>query len=204
VALDDDENFLFAEEDPEKSECAEVVPFWRILVVDDEEEIHSITKMVLNEFTFSGMGLSVVSAYSADEAIQYLDQEPDFAVAVLDVVMETDDAGFKVVEHIRNTLKNERMRLIMRTGQPGQIGTEYQVVLKHPVNDVQLKTQLTDAKFKAMLHIQLADYCRSEGYRIDEIKVRHKIDEAIREAVGYTHEHRVIDRIIHILTGKES
>jgi len=39
---------------------------------------------------------------------------------LLDVIMETDQAGLDLVEFIRDTLKNETVRIILRTGQPGQ------------------------------------------------------------------------------------
>lgn len=199
--MNDDEMLFEDEESEEESE--EIIPFWRLLIADDEKEIHSITEMVLKDFTFAGLGINMTSAYSAKEAIEILNMEPDFAVGVLDVVMEEDDAGFQIVEHIRGKQENQSMRLIMRTGQPGQIGTEYQVVLKHPINDIQLKTQTTDARFKAMLHLQLAEYSRMAGYKIDEIKVRKKINDAIHEAASHIQEHAVIEKIVNILTGKE-
>ena len=115
---------------------------WRMLVVDDEPEVHSITRLVLADFSFKGRPLVFLSAYSAAEARAVLLSEPEVAVILLDVVMETDDAGLKLVHTIRNEFGNRHVRIILRTGQPGQ-APERAVILGYDINDYKAKSQLT-------------------------------------------------------------
>ena len=93
--------------------------FWKVLVVDDEADIRTLTRLNLKGFTFDGRELEFVEAASAYEARQKLSQHDDFALALIDVVMETDDAGLRLVEYIRKDLGNAMIRLVVRTGQPG-------------------------------------------------------------------------------------
>jgi adenylate cyclase len=118
---------------------------WKILVVDDEVEIHNITKLVLNDFTFDGKALSFISAYSGEEAKALIEKHPDTALILLDVVMETDDAGLEVVKYIRNVVSNLLVRIILRTGQPGQ-APEDVVIINYDINDYKTKTELTTRK----------------------------------------------------------
>ena len=46
--------------------------FWKILIVDDEENVHTITKTVLNGIVFENKELMILSAYSAYEAKEIL------------------------------------------------------------------------------------------------------------------------------------
>ncbi|MCW2238266.1 DUF3369 domain-containing protein [Azospirillum canadense] len=115
---------------------------WKMLIVDDEPEVHSITKLVLADFSYKGRSAHFLSAYSAADAKDILAREDDIAIILLDVVMETDDAGLQLVHHIREVLKNRHVRIILRTGQPGQ-APERAVILDYDINDYKAKTQLT-------------------------------------------------------------
>ena len=117
-------------------------PAWKILIVDDEQEIHDVTTLALKGITFSDRELSFLSASSAREACQILAECPDLALVLLDVVMETDDAGLRVVRHIRQALGNSLVRVVLRTGHPGQ-APETAVIRDYDISDYRTKTELT-------------------------------------------------------------
>ncbi len=139
---DDDLLFLDDQDPGQERPCAYQAPRWKMLIVDDEPEVHSITKLVLADFEYKGRPAHFISAYSAAEARAILAREDDIAIILLDVVMETDDAGLKLVHHIREELRNRHVRIILRTGQPGQ-APERAVILDYDINDYKAKTQLT-------------------------------------------------------------
>jgi response regulator RpfG family c-di-GMP phosphodiesterase len=118
---------------------------WKLLVVDDEEDVHHITRLVLGRYRFDGKPVCLLCAYSAAEARVVLASHPDIAVILLDVVMETDDAGLLLVKHVRDDLANHDVRIILRTGQPGQ-APEHDVVMRYDINDYRAKTELTADK----------------------------------------------------------
>ena len=118
---------------------------WKILLVDDEKEVHTITKIALGDFTFEKKGITFVHAYSAREAKELIAAHPDTALVLLDVVMESEDAGLQVVKHIRETVRNNMVRIILRTGQPGQ-APERRVIVDYDINDYKTKTELTSQK----------------------------------------------------------
>ncbi len=147
-----DDDLFFLEEESEEAGGADLpaAPVgsppggarWKMLIVDDEPEVHSITKLVLSDFAYKGRPAQFISAHSAAEARAILARESDIAIILLDVVMETEDAGLKLVHHIREELKNRHVRIILRTGQPGQ-APERAVILDYDINDYKAKTQLT-------------------------------------------------------------
>src|SRR5215467_4745581 len=93
-------------------------PRWKIAVIDDEPAVHDGTRFALSDYRLNGQGLEILSAYSAAEGRELMRRHPDIAVVLLDVIMETDTAGLELVEFIRSELKNETVRIILRTGQP--------------------------------------------------------------------------------------
>lgn len=139
-SIDNDE-LLFADETPEVSKVRKSKN-WKILIVDDEEDVHSTTRLVLADFTFEDAGLEFLSAYSAEQAVAILKEHPDVAVILLDVVMETNHAGLQLVRIIREEMKNRMVRIILRTGQPGQ-APERQVIIEYDINDYKHKAELT-------------------------------------------------------------
>ena len=142
IAADDDE-LIFAEEDEVEEKPIEAS--WKILIVDDEIEIHNITKLALKEFTFENKLITFISAYSGKEAKEMLQVHRDIALILLDVVMETEEAGLEVVKYIRDILDNQIVRIILRTGQPGQVPEDV-VIVSYDINDYKTKTELTNKK----------------------------------------------------------
>ena len=130
---------------------------YQILVVDDDEYVHQLTKMVLRGFNFDGHPIQLASALSAKEAIEYLGKNDNVAVALVDVVMETDDAGLQLVNHIRNVYSNNEIRLLIRTGQPGA-APEESVFQDYDINDYLSKTDITAHKLRMALLNALRSY----------------------------------------------
>ncbi|HIJ85269.1 MAG: response regulator receiver modulated metal dependent phosphohydrolase [Magnetococcales bacterium] len=118
---------------------------WKVLVIDDDRSVHEITSMVLRRFSFEDRGLELVSGYSGKDAQLLMREHPDTAVILLDVVMESEQAGLDVVRYVRDALKNQKVRIILRTGQPGY-APELEVITGYDINDYREKTELTQDK----------------------------------------------------------
>ncbi|MCZ0738198.1 ATP-binding response regulator [Phreatobacter sp. AB_2022a] len=130
---------------------------WKVAIIDDDPAVHSGTRYALYDYELAGAGLELLSAYSAAEGRALLAAHPDMAVVLLDVVMESDGAGLELVEEIRNVLKNDTVRIILRTGQPGQ-APERQVIVDYDINDYKAKTELTADKLFTALTAAIRSY----------------------------------------------
>lgn len=130
---------------------------WKIVVVDDDATVHSVTRMVLKNFVFEDKDLEILSAYSDAEARDLLARNPDTAVVFLDVVMKEEDSGLKTVKYIREELANNLVRIILRTGQPG-LAPEKKIIVDYDINDYKLKTELTADKLFVTLVAALRAY----------------------------------------------
>ncbi|MBP2305490.1 diguanylate cyclase [Azospirillum melinis] len=150
---------------------------WPVLVVDDDEQVHAMTRVLLNDFEFESRRFTIVSAFSAAEAQTILAERPDLPVVLLDVVMETQDAGLRLVHHIRRDLGNRHIRIILRTGQPGQ-APERDAIVAYDINDYKSKAELTAQK----LFTSLVSAVR--GWR----------DLVTIETLNQSLEHRVAER----------
>lgn len=134
-----------AEQKPQASQSPTANPGWPVLIVDDDEEVHAVTRLALRKMSFKERPLHLLSAFSAKEAETILRERQDIAVVLLDVVMETEDAGLRLSKKIREELGLKAIRIILRTGQPGQ-APEQQVILEYDINDYKSKTELTSQK----------------------------------------------------------
>ena len=157
ICLEEDEEILLIEDEAELTVNTADNPAWKILIVDDELTVHQATELVLKDFTFENRPISLISAYSAKEAIEVISQNPDLAFIFLDVVMETNDAGLKVVKYIREELKNKLVRIILRTGQPGE-APEESVILDYDINDYKLKIDLNSYRLVTTTITTLRSY----------------------------------------------
>jgi response regulator RpfG family c-di-GMP phosphodiesterase len=130
---------------------------WKVLIADDEPEVHEVTCLVLGNFRFADRRLEFISAYSAAEARELLLEHPDTAVLLLDVVMESEQAGLRLVRSIREELDNPFVRIVLRTGQAGQ-APEHDVIAEYDINDYKEKTELTATRLSTTMYAALRAY----------------------------------------------
>ena len=150
-------DFLFSDESEQPPEQETDNGCWKVFIVDDEPEVHAVTKLALSDFTFQNKKLEFISAFSGKEAEQVILAHPDAAIVLLDVVMESDDAGLKVAKFIREGAKNCHVRIILRTGQPGQ-APERHVIVNYDIKDYKSKTELTAQKLFTVVMASLRSY----------------------------------------------
>ncbi len=153
----DPDAIAFAAEDRAPSSCEAQRGSWKVLVVDDDMEVHSITRLVLAGYRFAGRAMTLINAFSAREAKKLFASNPDIALVLLDVVMEHDQAGLECVRYIRESLKNTDVRIVLRTGQPGQ-APEERVIVDYDINDYKEKTELTSTRLIATVTAALRTY----------------------------------------------
>lgn len=132
-------------------------PAWKILIVDDEPDVHTVTELALKRFEFDDRELEFLHAYSAIEAKTILINENDIAMILLDVVMESDQAGLELISFIRQGVNNSAVRIILRTGQPGQ-APEQTVIREYDINDYRNKAELTANKLSTLVYASLRSY----------------------------------------------
>jgi signal transduction histidine kinase len=132
-------------------------PPWKVLIVDDEVDVHTMTELGLKNFEFQERPLKMLHAHSGAEAREILKAEPDIAIALVDVVMETDDAGLRLINFIRDELHYRLIRLIIRTGQPG-MAPEREVIERYDIDDYKSKTELRADKLYLMIRVALKSY----------------------------------------------
>lgn len=130
---------------------------WKILIVDDEDDVHRITKLAMLGITYDELPIEFLSAYSGKEACEIMAADEDIALVILDVVMETDTAGLDVASFIRRKLNNQLVRIVLRTGQPGQV-PEDEIMEKYDINDYKEKTELSTPKLRTMIRSNLRAY----------------------------------------------
>ena len=146
-------DFIFADKETTSSPPKKC---WNILVVDDEPDVHKITRMVFENFIFEDKSLNIVHAYSGKEAIEAINKK-EFALILLDVVMEQKNSGLQVVEYIRKELKNNFTRIILRTGQPGE-APEEKIIFEYEINDYLEKGDISSRRLKTVVVNSLRNY----------------------------------------------
>lgn len=153
------DELIFLEEQAPSAHSTQSSPdlIWRVMIVDDDPDVHSATTFALNNLKIQHRPLDFVHAYSAAEAKEILKKEPDIAVILLDVVMEQEDAGLQLVNVIRNELGSSDVRIILRTGQPGY-APEIEAIRDFDINDYKTKSELTRTKLFTTVTAAIRSY----------------------------------------------
>ena len=149
VSTAQDELVAFLEEDA-RQPVPSAGAAWKVLIVDDDPEVHQATVFALKGQHVCGRPLDLFHAHSAEEAMAFLRHTAGVAVIFLDVVMESHDAGLELVRRIRGELGLTETRIILRTGQPGY-APEMSVIRDYDINDYRTKSELTHTRLMTTL-----------------------------------------------------
>jgi diguanylate cyclase (GGDEF)-like protein len=164
-------NLTFAKE--QKSNTHSKKNIQKILIVDDDQAVHDITNIALESMNFSDFELEVLTAYSSSEAKVILNEHDNIALALIDVVMETPEAGLELVDYIRKELKNDFMRLIIRTGQANDFPPMH-VIQHYDINDFKEKTELTRERLYTTIRTSIKQYGQL-------VELQHKYEETYHQ-----------------------
>lgn len=157
---------------------------WCVLLVDDEPEVHDVTRLALRKFEFQQRGLELLSAYSAREAQGLFRERRDIALAIIDVVMETEHAGLELVRWVRDTDMCPLTRLVLRTGQAG-LAPEEQVIRQFDIDAYKEKTELTTLKLRSLLYTSLrAHQTLAEKQQVHDDLLQLMTDLPLLRATG--------------------
>ena len=167
-------SMVFAKEDEPSQVQVRRRPGWKVMIIDDDESIHDVTRLALSGFEFDGRGIDFLGAYSAGEGRRLLLANPDTAVALVDVVMEQEHAGLDLIRVIREEDKNRLIRLILRTGQPGQ-APERSVISQYDINDYKEKSELSAQKLYSSVLTSLRSYRDLKALDANRVGLRRVI-----------------------------
>ena len=195
------DELLFADDLPQDERVPSQV--WRVLIVDDEPDVHRATTFALSDVMIMGRTLEFLHAYSSEQAISLLRQEAGIAVILLDVVMESEHAGLDLVKTIRQSLKLSDVRIILRTGQPGQ-APEIETIHDYDINDYKTKSELTRTKLFASITSAVRAYQQIRALdelafydRLSRLPNRNRfidlVDEQLKQAGGKDHVIAILD-----------
>jgi two-component system, sensor histidine kinase len=160
---------------------------WRVLVVDDDPDVHAVTRLCYVDFRHDGRPVQVLSAHSGAEACDVLRHNPDIAMVLLDVVMETERAGLEVARRIREELRNRMVRIVLRTGQPGQAPPR-EVVRLYEIDDYRTKTELTFERLQVLTVTALRTYQLLRAQEARERQLAQYSDDIERFAHAASHD----------------
>jgi len=139
---DDDELFRFEDEESAPTLPLAIQQPWILLVVDDDQQVHEATVLTLRRGKIGNRPFQFLHAYSAAQAREVITTQPRIDLVLLDVVMETRDAGLKLVTELRGPMARQDLKILIRTGQPGT-EREASVRERYPVDGYIRKTEQT-------------------------------------------------------------
>lgn len=197
-----DDLLAFADENtPPEQPADPLTKPWYVLVVDDDEDVHQVTRLVLSHFTVEGQPLELLNARDMPTARRLLQENSDIALAILDVVMETDDSGLQLARYIREDLNNHFTRIVLRTGQPGQ-APEADVVVRYDINDYKEKTELTTQKLRTLCISSIRSYrdiCQIDEHRQGLLRLINTTSEMFESTQLETFASIILEQIMVLL-----
>ncbi len=140
-----------------------------ILIVDDEADVHTMSKLSLKKLRYQDKAVELHSAMSGSEALEFMQAHPDTAVVLLDVVMESKQAGLDTCKAIREELNNDTTRILLRTGQPGN-APEKTVIETYEIDGYLAKAELTNTRLFTAVRTAIKAYSELKTSRwLDDI-----------------------------------
>jgi signal transduction histidine kinase len=149
---------------------------WKVLLVDDEEDVHAVLHLALQDVVIEGRRLLLLDALSGREARAVLTAHPDIAVILLDVVMESDQAGLELVRHIRDALANRSVQIVLITGQPGY-APQREVIGRYAIDGYWLKSELNANRICIQVYTAIRTYGLMREQEVLQQDLQQKVEQ---------------------------
>jgi EAL domain-containing protein (putative c-di-GMP-specific phosphodiesterase class I)/ActR/RegA family two-component response regulator/GGDEF domain-containing protein len=141
--------FVFAAEEEQADTDLKT---WKILTVEDDLDYQNALVNSLKELKAKdGYKYELLTANSVPEAALALSMHPDIALIFIDVVMEEDDSGLRLVNTIREVIGNAEMRIVLLTGQPG-FAPESDIMKMLDIDEYWNKSDLSAEKLQSIVN----------------------------------------------------
>lgn len=159
----------------------------RILIVDDEPDIHAVTRLSLKGLKYAGHGVEFVTALTGAEAVALLKEHPETAVMLLDVVMESESAGLDACRTIREELGNRFVRILLRTGQAG-VAPERKTIDDYDIDGYLPKAELSSNRLYAAVRTALKAF-----HELVELERNRQVLSFLHRSVASLHAFEPLD-----------
>lgn len=131
---------------------------WKVLTVEDDPSYQQVLIQTIKTVSLRDhLEIEIFSASSVSEAAYVLSQHKDIAIVFIDVVMETDDAGLRLVDTIRNVVGNSQIRIVLLTGQPS-FAPQKDVMKLLDIDEYWNKADLSAEKLHSVINSNLRTY----------------------------------------------
>lgn len=130
---------------------------WKILIIDDDRFIHAIIKEALKDFTFESRGLTLLHAYTYQEALNIVAENKDIALILLDIYLDRDATGLKLTRYIREMAGNSLTRIVLMTSSLNS-SLQKEAVLNYDINGYEYKNDLITKKLYTVVVASLRYY----------------------------------------------
>lgn len=145
---DNNSLFVFDEELEEDSSTIKKI---KVLTVEDDINYqHALTNSLKEMRPEDNCEIEVLTANSVSQAALVLSLHPDIALTFIDVVMEDDDSGLRLVSTIREVIGNADMRIVLLTGQPG-FAPEQQIMKTLDIDEYWNKSDVSAEKLQSIV-----------------------------------------------------
>lgn len=145
---------------------------FNVLIVDDEPDIHAAIKMSIKHETVLGCPLNILSAHSKAEAMSLMKSfDGEISLIFLDVIMETENAGFELLAEIRQSNDFPQPQVAMVTGQAG-LTSELDATRTYEINAYLPKSDLTPYRLINILNTLIRSYVTIQQLEETTVQLR--------------------------------
>ena len=150
---DNNELFVFNEEEQKVDNLNKKII--KILTVEDDINYQNALTNSLKEIKIdNGYEIEIHTANSVPQAALVLSLHADIALTFIDVVMEEDDSGLRLISTIREVIGNSEMRIVLLTGQPG-FAPEQHIMKSLDIDEYWNKSDVSVGKLQSIVKSNL-------------------------------------------------
>lgn len=130
---------------------------WKILIVDADDRFHEACHALLKPLTFQEVGIEILSARTFGQGKDALSANPTLAMALITVTPDGDETGLELVAHARDTLRNQKLRIVV-CADHSDSAFEQAAVRRHAINEFRTRLELSGGRLPTVALESLRAY----------------------------------------------
>lgn len=143
---------------------------WPILVVDDELVVRELTRAILDGIRVDGVPVKVHCCGGEAEAQEML-AEREYAVAIIDLVMETSRSGVELIAEMHRRPRHRLTQIVVRTGD-ASVAPEPELVRRFGIADYWHKGGVTPRRMQTLVTGLVRAHATARSLQIEKRYLR--------------------------------
>ena len=153
---------------------------WKVLIAENDNNFQKEIISILKDLEYSHRPVSFIRAYSYNETIAEIKNNPNIALIILNINVDRNESAEKIIKYIRKTADNRNLRIIVTAKNDDPVINK-EIILKYDISAFIKESETYKENLIASVYSSLRAYNDIQNILAFKKKLEMKVEMRTEE-----------------------